>query len=104
MESIGLVCLALILCYSAYPSRVRKLEHKINKLKSGGEKSEMSKLISELVGKRCTITSENELTQIKGEVTDVDGDWVKIVIYYKKGNTKTKIIRIDSIKEIEINE
>lgn len=106
MEWLGLVCLGLILCCSSSgSSKIKKLERKIKKLNRREEKSEMSKLISGLVGKRCHIISANELAaKITADVIDADDEWVKLKITDKKNNIKTKIIRIDSINEIELAE
>ena len=104
MEWIGFIALVLILCYSSYPGKVKKLERKVKLLerKLRGE-NEMSNLIKALVNKECVIMLEEEFSQIiKGTVLDVDDEWVKIIIKDKKGNIKTKLIRIDGIKNIEI--
>ena len=104
MEWIGFIALVLILCYSSYPGKVKKLERKVKLLerKLRGE-NEMSNLIKALVNKECVIMLEEEFSQIiKGTVLDVDDEWVKIIIKDKKGNIKTKLIRIDGIKNVEI--
>lgn len=108
MEWIGWICLVIIICYSSYPSKVEKLEIKVKKLeryKDGG--SQMSKLISDLVGKKCKImTDEAELfagsPEAQCTVIDADDEWIKFTYTDKKKNIKTKILRIDSIDNIEL--
>lgn len=102
MEWLGLVCLGLILCYSSYPGKVKRLEHKV-KLLSRGKENKIMKLIKELVGKKCIVVCDDALeTKITADVLDADDEWVKIRFSDKKNNTKTQIIRIDSIKSIEL--
>ena len=108
LEWIGWVCLIIILCYSSYPDKVKKLEKKV-KLLERNEKGdfEMSKIISSLVGEKCRIKS-NELFSFSGSldvianVLDVDDEWIKISYVDKKGNTKVSILRIESIDNIEL--
>lgn len=59
MEWFGIVALVLILCYSAYPGKVKRLETKVKRLeKKQRGVAYMSKLINDLVGKQCIIRSE----------------------------------------------
>ena len=67
----------------------------------------MSKLINELIGQECLIKSEEALfdmgnIQMKCYIIDVDDEWIKIRFTDKKKIEKTKIIRIDSIENIEL--
>lgn len=104
MEWIGLIALGLILCYSSYLGKVKKLERKVKLLerKIGGDKS-MSNLIKELVNQECVITFENDFSsETKCTVLDVDDEWVKVSIKDKKENVKIKLIRVDDIKKVEI--
>lgn len=104
MEWLGLVCLGLILCYSSYPEKVRKLEHKV-KLISRDKESKVMKLIQDLVGKKCIIVCDDAFeTKLTADVLDADDEWVKIIFTDKKGKTKTQIIRIDSVKSVELLE
>ncbi len=104
MEWLGLVCLGLILCYSSYPGRVKKLEHKV-KLLSRGKENKIMKLIKDLVGKKCIVVCDDIYeTKLTADMLDADDEWVKIRFTDKKGNTKTQIIRIDSIKSVELLE
>lgn len=105
MEWLGLVCIGLILCYSSYPERTRKLESKFKQLRKGERNCEMSKIISDLTGKKCLIEIDDVMsTKITADILDVDEEWVKLRFKDKKGGIKTKIIRIDSIKSIELSE
>ena len=110
MEWAGLVALALILCYSSYPNKVKQLQKKIKKLerKQRGE-NDMSKLICELVGKKCKIKSDDVL-QLAGKtdltclVLGTDDEWIKVSYTDKKNNQITKLFRIENIDDIEIIE
>lgn len=108
MEWIGFIALAILLCYSSYPGRVKRLEAAVKRLerKQRGE-SNMSKLISELVNTECKIKSDDVLqlvgsTEMKCFVLDTDDEWVKLRFTDKKNNQITKLIRIENIDEIEI--
>lgn len=108
MEWIGWITLVILLCYSAYPGKVRKLESKVKRLerKQGGVDS-MSKLMNELVGKSCKIKIADALglsgsKEIRCMVLDADDEWIKFTYEDKKNITKTKILRIDSIENIEL--
>ncbi len=98
----------IILCYSSYPEKVKKLENKVKKLERNQKgDSEMSKIISELIGKECKIRTEEALVfagnvEVSCSVLDVDDEWVKILYADKKGTNKIKILRIESIDNIEL--
>jgi hypothetical protein len=100
--------LIIILCYSSYPEKVKKLENKVKKLERNQKgDSEMSKIISELIGKECKIRTEEALVfagnvEVSCSVLDVDDEWVKILYADKKGTNKIKILRIESIDNIEL--
>ncbi len=110
MEWIGLVALGILLCYSSYPGKVKRLEAKVKRLerKQKGE-SMMSKLICELVNKECRIESDEFLqmagnAEIRCLVLDSDDEWIKVRFTDKKNNQITKLLRIEHIDEIEIIE
>jgi hypothetical protein len=112
MEYLGVVAFVLVLSYSGYLKRVKKLERQVKELKRSikGE-SAMSKLISELKGKVCLIKDEDEnailtigSSSIECNVIDVDDEWIKISYKDKKDIIKTKIMRIESIGSIELIE
>lgn len=102
MEWAGLVALALMLFYSSYPNKVKRLEKRIKKLekKQRGE-DYMSKLIDELVGKKCKIESDEDFVC---HVLDADDEWMKISYTDKKNSQITKMLRIEDIDNIEIIE
>lgn len=54
MEYCGIIALVLLLCYSAYPGKVKRLESKVKRLekKQKGD-NYMSQLIDDLVGEQC---------------------------------------------------
>lgn len=67
----------------------------------------MSKIIHELVGKTCKITTNGDSifdidTDIICTVLDVDDEWIKFTYTDKKNNAKTQILRIDCIDNIEL--
>lgn len=106
MEYAGFFALALVLCYSAYPGRVRKLEKKLKLLNSKlkGE-NKMSKLLEELIGKKCKIRLENNWeNEVTGTVAGVDDEWIKVEVSSKKNSESVteKIYRIDSLISAEI--
>jgi len=109
LEWVGWISLMILIFYSAYPGKVKKLESKVKKLerKQGGAES-MSKIINTLVGKSCKIKTDDALTlvgstDIQCMVLDADDEWIKLAYTDKKNVAKTKILRIDSIDNIELN-
>lgn len=107
MEFIGWISLIIILCYSSYPGKVKKLENKVKKLERNQKGDyEMSKIISNLIGKECKITTEEVLlagsTEVNCSILDVDDEWIKILYADKKGINKIKILRIESLDNIEL--
>ncbi len=63
----------------------------------------MSKLISDLIGKKCKITNEDGSQNAWiYTVLDVDDEWVKVSYSNKKDEVKTEIIRIDLIKKVDV--
>ena len=108
MEWIGFIALAVLLCYSSYPGKVKRLEVAVKRLerKQRGENN-MSKLINELVNTECKIKSDDALqlvgsTEMKCLVLDTDDEWMKVRFTDKKNNQITKLLRIENIDEIEI--
>lgn len=66
MEWIGWLCFVILLYYSSYPSKVKKLERKMKKLEKNKKGDlNMSRVIKELVGKNCSIR------------IDADDEWIK---------------------------
>ena len=81
MEYCGIIALVLLLCYSAYPGKVKRLESKVKRLekKQKGD-NYMSQLIDDLVGEQCTIKSEAILnfagkTELSCTILDADDEW-----------------------------
>ena len=112
MEYFGVFAFIMVLCYSGIPSQVKHLESKVKKITKAlsinnkGE-SVMSKLINDLVGKKCVVKSEAGLelisnNEIECKVLEADEDWLKIEYVEKKGNTVTMLLRIDEIERVEI--
>lgn len=102
------VCFIYIIYYSSYLGKIKKLESKVKKLERnqrGG--CEMSNIITSLIGKQCKIKmDEGMLFSSNGEtnfsVLDVDDEWIKLSYLDKKQGKKIKVIRIDSISNIEL--
>lgn len=63
----------------------------------------MSRFLKEMIGKKPMITSELIGTN-DWLVVDVDEDWVKLSKTDKKGQTKTKLMRIEDIRSVELLE
>lgn len=110
MEWIGFVAFIWMLCYSSYPDKVKRLEAKVKKLerKQKGE-NDMSKLIQELVNKNCKMRTGDALQLVGSDkiqcfVLDADDEWIKIRYEDKKKNQVTKLLRIESIEDVEIME
>ncbi|AFS79611.1 hypothetical protein Curi_c26160 [Gottschalkia acidurici 9a] len=108
MTFLWIFIVLLYFCYSSYKTKLEKLKKEIKLLKRSmkGE-SAMSKLIGELKGKKCLISCDDALLivgdmNLECEVIDVDDEWIKIRFKDKKGVEKVKIIRIDTIKDIEL--
>ena len=69
----------------------------------------MSKMIEGLKGRDCTIWFEESpisigVKKVKCHVVDVDEEWIKIVVTNKKDKNETKLVRIDKVSEVEIEE
>ncbi len=108
MEWAGWVALMILLFYSSFPGKVRKLEKELKKLKKkqqGG--NDMSKIINQLIGKNCKILADQESffdgsLNVECMVLDADEEWIKFTYTDKKNMVITKILRIDSIENIEL--
>ena len=99
------LCFIIMIAYSGYPGRVRKLENQVKKLKRQlkGEES-MSKILNSLINQECMIKTEELWGSNDGVYTilEADDEWVKISYTTKKGELKLKIIRIESIDTIQL--
>lgn len=108
LEWMGWMSFFIILCYSAYPGKVKRLEGKVKKLekKNKGE-NVMSQIIKELLDKTCKITTSGESAfDVSADevctVLAVDDEWIKFTSTDKKNHTKTQIMRIEDIDHIEL--
>lgn len=109
MEVFGLLAFILVLSYSSKINKINKLEEKIKLLKRNDKGiNDMTKLISDLKGQNCIITCEElnlftgKKVRIECEICDVDNEWAMVSFVDKKGVPKTKIIRLESIYDIEL--
>lgn len=104
MEWISWFCLIILIYYSSYPAKIKRIEKEVAKMKrklNGG--ADMSRLIVELVGKKCKITNENgSQNSFIYTILDADDEWVKVSYTDKKDVVETEIIRIDSIKKVDL--
>ncbi len=104
MEYFGLIAFVLVMAYSGYGARVRRLESAVKKLKriQKGE-SEMSKLINSLVGQECKLTLADDFSSaVTGRVEDVDDDWLRVRCTDKKGRVTVRLISVGNIKGVEL--
>ena len=110
MEWMGWFTFIIILCYSSYPGKVKKLESKVKKLERAQRgMNDMSKILETLVGTTCNSKTEDALILVGAQdlrctVLEVDDEWIKFSYTDKKQVTKTKIIRIDAIDSVELIE
>lgn len=107
MEYFGVFAFILILAYSSYPGKVKRLEAKLRKIEKRQKGDPvMSKLISELVGKQCRIKPDEEIelmdSWIQCQVLDTDDEWIKIRYEDKKNGVVTRLFRIENIDEVEM--
>lgn len=104
MEYFGLIAFVLVMAYSGYAVRVRRLESAVKKLKriQKGE-SEMSKLINSLVGQRCKLTLADEfISALTCRVEEADDNWLRVLCTDKKGRTTVRLIRIENVNGVEL--
>ena len=85
-------------------SKLRRMQGRVKSLEKyrKGEKT-MSRFLKEMIGKKSMITSELIGTN-DWLVVDVDEDWVKLSKTDKKGQKKTKLMRIEDIRSVELQE
>lgn len=83
-------------------NKLKRMQGRIKSLerKRKGNKT-MSRFLKEMIGKKPTIMSES-IGNNNWLVVDVDEEWVKLSTTDKKGQTKTKLIRIEDIRSIEL--
>lgn len=85
-------------------SKLRRMQGRVKSIEKyrKGEKT-MSRFLKEMIGKKPMITSELIGTN-DWLVVDVDEDWVKLSKTDKKGQTRTKLMRIEDIRSVELQE
>ncbi|MBF0787746.1 MULTISPECIES: hypothetical protein [unclassified Streptococcus] len=84
-------------------AKLTKRIYKLGRQENGG--CEMSQLLKELEGEQCKFQFDDIVNyDYLYSVLEVDEEWVKLRHTDKKGNSIVKIVRIDTIKEIEIVE
>ena len=103
LSIMGVVAFAMVTMLLGLPKEVKGLKNKVKKLSKlvEGDKS-MSKLLEELVGKKCAIYTSG--VGNVGVVMAVDEDWVKFELENKKGKKKLMLYPIEDIASIEIME
>ncbi len=108
MEFFGVLAFILVLSYSDYPSKTKRLAREIKRLKRGikGE-NEMSLLLSELIGKDFEIQMVEDAisfanTDLTCTILDVDDEWVKVSLKNRKDQLVEKLIRVENIESIEL--
>lgn len=107
MEYFGIVAFILMLAYSSYPEKVKRLESKVKKLErniKGGKT--MSKILSELINKKCILVSDEGLSivskrEIECTILDIDDEWIKFTFTDKKGVEKMQILRVEDIQRVD---
>lgn len=108
LEFFGLMAFIFMAMYAAYPGKIKKMEREIKNIKRNlkGENS-MSKILTDLINKKCKVISEDGLTiglndKVECTILDVDDEWIKISFIDKKVGEKTHILRVDSIKRVDL--
>lgn len=123
MKWFFFIMVLLAICTSSScEANVKKLERRVKKLEQEKRNTEvkekenenMSKLINELVGKKCILSLDEDALdsmaswfdqELECEVIDVDEEWVKVDYEekQKKENVKiTSLIRIDNINGVKM--
>lgn len=108
MEFFGVMAFILVLSYSDYPNKTKRLAREIKRLKRGIKgANEMSMLLNELVGKDCEIKMVEDAisfvsTNLICTVLDVDDEWLKIILKNRKDELVEKLIRVENIESIEL--
>lgn len=108
LEFFGLLAFIFMAIYAAYPGKIKKMESEIKKIKRNlkGENS-MSKILSDLISKNCKLICEDGLAigltdKVECTILDVDDEWIKVCFVDKKVGKKTHILRVDSIKRVDL--
>lgn len=121
MEWIGWVAFIVAIYGSSkagdLEKKVKKLEKmfKADKMKKDKKdkkdkkgESDMSKIIAELVGKKCYLKVSDgyfeDYDKFVCEILAVDEEWIKFTYMNKKLDVKTRIIRIEEIEHVDLVE
>ena len=111
MEWMAL-CIAIYLWakLSELEKKVKKYEkmlkvQKLKKVKKG--EMDMSKIIGELVGKKCKLKIIRDVyledyDKLECDILEVDEEWIKFTYTNKKKEVKTRIIRIDAVEHVDV--
>lgn len=99
---LSLLCLLFtsLILLKGTNDEVKKYRRKQLRLKrklKDREVNKMSKLIDELVGKKCKLDGYGVI-----EVLAADDEWMKFSYTDKRGNKKTRIERVENLDSIEI--
>lgn len=63
----------------------------------------MSNILTDIVGCTCSITTKDDyMGQLEGEVLAVDEAWIKVRHTDRRGNPNLRILRIETITQIEV--
>lgn len=97
---MGMAAFCIAACMLGLPAKVRRLEKKIRKMERQGG-NEMSELLKQLEGAKCTIRLTSGVQLPCGcLILAVDEEWLKICVTDKKGNESTKLIRTEDVAEV----
>lgn len=96
------IFLFLFLMYLGY-ERYKKVTRRMRRLeKQVKGENVMSQLVKNLVNQEVRIHFEEELSATVWTILAVDEDWLEIERVDKKGNRFRELVRIDDIKNIEL--
>ena len=101
---VAVVIIAVLYMF-AVSIQVNQMKKDLRKLKKKDRGvSYMSKIIEELVGKKCKIIYVDGLNTEMGQILAVDDEWLKIKVDSKKDKENVKVIRIDVIEQVAMLE
>lgn len=104
-----LIVICLWAKLSELEKKVKKYEkmlkvQKLKKVKKG--EMDMSKIIGELVGKKCKLKIRDvyfeDYDKLECHILEVDEEWIKFTYINKKKEVKTRIIRIDAVEHVDV--
>lgn len=67
----------------------------------------MSKLLKDLMGKKCVVRKYDSPFRsgrktVKGEIIDIDEEWLSISFKNRKGQESRQVIKIEAIESLEL--